>query len=267
MADRSGPVNVNVNVSQTNAPVAQSSSSSNGCLGCLGVFGVLAAIGTVANIAEASPAAGAFLILGVVGIAAWVIVSKVKASQAKQRALEAVQLAEANAAAVRADIESRATVDAAGGCMWCGQRAPHRAENGHPVHPRDWHALEVEEAVRLAVGAPAGPSAVHGLSAPAVAPPSSSQWMVPPQPAPQPWSPTQPPAPQAWSPQQQPQPAPAAPAAGAGRDAGLLAQLRYSDTGECLWCGSPVEHRTETGRVIHPARFHQAEYEAERGKD
>ncbi|MEQ3553386.1 hypothetical protein WIS52_23190 [Pseudonocardia nematodicida] len=236
MADH---IHVNVNVSQTNAagsePPAEPPNLSFGRY-LLIVIGVLIAIGVVAELGENSPAAGALVVLGAIGAAFYLMLGRIRAHKDEQRALADARLAVAHATATRTDIESRATADAAGGCMWCGLRDAHRAENGHPVHPRDWHALEVEEAVRAATGAA---PAARSSGLPAVPPQMTESSSTLPSRSTPPGSPA---------------------------DAGLLAQLRYSDTGECLWCGSPVEHRTETGRVIHPARFHQAEYEAERDR-
>ncbi|NMO90688.1 hypothetical protein [Actinomycetospora sp. TBRC 11914] len=52
------------------------------------------------------------------------------------------------AAARRAEVESRAVVDAAGGCGWCGSRIPHRDDRtGVPVSPRRFHRDEIEETI------------------------------------------------------------------------------------------------------------------------
>ena len=49
----------------------------------------------------------------------------------------------------RRDVESRAVVDAGGGCGWCGSRVAHRDfRSGSVVLPRDHHRAEIEDAVR-----------------------------------------------------------------------------------------------------------------------
>lgn len=255
MADHHGPINLNVNVNQVNTQTQPGQSqNTSGCLGCLGIIGVLMVVGFIGKAFEASPVLGSLLVavivIGVVGV----IVGKVNAAQAEKRAAAAAQAAEARAAEIRADIESRAAVDAVGGCMWCGHPESHRAENGYAVHPRDWHTLEVEEAVRMAIG---------GTAAPAPSTPPSHSIPFQQQP-PQPTGPSAaapPPQPLASSTQRslhirRPQ--------RHDRDAELLDQLRYDGSGECQWCGSPTKHRSDTGRAVHPAKFHKAEYEAER---
>jgi hypothetical protein len=58
------------------------------------------------------------------------------------RAAQARQLA---AQRRRDDLESRATVDVAGGCGWCGLRIAHRDERGGLVTPVDYHRSEIDE--------------------------------------------------------------------------------------------------------------------------
>lgn len=245
MVDRHGPINVNVNVSQANNQTNQGpSADNNGCLGCVGVLGVVMIVGLIGKAFEASPILGSLLVAVIVLSVVFLIVGKVSAVQDKKRAAAAAEAAQVRAAEVRADIESRATVDAIGGCMWCGHPGSHRAENGHAVHPRDWHAVEVDDAVRVAVeGTGSSPSAPTGTTRPPQPPAPSAPLPVPRHPAGMPRTPH-----------------PGSP----GREARLHDQLRYDQSGECRWCGSPTEHRNETGRIIHPAKVHRAEYEAER---
>ncbi|MCD2188418.1 hypothetical protein [Actinomycetospora soli] len=48
----------------------------------------------------------------------------------------------------RAEVESRAVVDAAGGCGWCGSRIAHRDhETGGLVMPADFHRDEIERTI------------------------------------------------------------------------------------------------------------------------
>jgi ABC-type nickel/cobalt efflux system permease component RcnA len=48
------------------------------------------------------------------------------------------------------EIESRAAVDATGGCGWCGSRLAHRDDRGETVHPREHHRAEIDEQLRSA---------------------------------------------------------------------------------------------------------------------
>jgi hypothetical protein len=49
---------------------------------------------------------------------------------------------------IRRQLESLATINAVGGCGWCGSPAAHVNDSGYHVHPRYWHASEIEERVR-----------------------------------------------------------------------------------------------------------------------
>lgn len=254
MSDRHGPINVNVNVSQANTQVNQATSPDNsGCLGCLGMVGLLMVVGLIAKAFDASPVLGGLIVAVIAVTVLFLIVGKVSAVQDEKKAAAAAKAAEVRAAEIRADIESRATVDAIGGCMWCGHPESHRAENGHAVHPRDWHALEVDEAIRAAVDGP------RPATAPSPPPTDHMTRLQIERPSPPTWSTAVPERPVARH---------AAPHHGqpprVDGEAQLLDQLSYNETGECQWCGSPREHRSESGRIIHPAKFHQAEYEAER---
>ncbi|MFP5021863.1 hypothetical protein [Pseudonocardia phyllosphaerae] len=62
----------------------------------------------------------------------------------------------AAAAARRREVESRASVDATGGCGWCGTRVAHRDDAGALVHPLDHHRGEVEATLRGVPGMPGG---------------------------------------------------------------------------------------------------------------
>jgi hypothetical protein len=68
----------------------------------------------------------------------------------RMRPAREAQRAAAVAAARRAEVESRAVVDAAGGCGWCGTRISHRdVRTGHVVPPREFHHDEVEQAIAI----------------------------------------------------------------------------------------------------------------------
>lgn len=48
----------------------------------------------------------------------------------------------------RREIESLAFVNTVGGCGWCGWPVAHIDGRGQPIHPRRWHASEIEDRVR-----------------------------------------------------------------------------------------------------------------------
>lgn len=50
--------------------------------------------------------------------------------------------------AVRRDVESLAAVTPIGGCGWCGSLIAHTNDEGHPIPPRHWHAVEIEDRIR-----------------------------------------------------------------------------------------------------------------------
>lgn len=50
--------------------------------------------------------------------------------------------------AVRREVESLAVVTAIGGCGWCGSLSAHVNDDGHPIPPRYWHGVEIEERIR-----------------------------------------------------------------------------------------------------------------------
>ncbi|MCD2193373.1 hypothetical protein LQ327_08240 [Actinomycetospora endophytica] len=50
----------------------------------------------------------------------------------------------------RSEVASRAVVDVAGGCGWCGARIAHRdVRTGAVVSPREYHHDEVEQAIAI----------------------------------------------------------------------------------------------------------------------
>lgn len=58
---------------------------------------------------------------------------------------------------VRLEVEALATIDAVGGCAWCGSPWAHVNDGGYPVHPRHWHAAEVEERIAQKIASPERP--------------------------------------------------------------------------------------------------------------
>jgi hypothetical protein len=51
-------------------------------------------------------------------------------------------------AEVRGEVESLASITAIGSCGWCGSLGAHQNDAGYQVHPRHWHAPEIEERIR-----------------------------------------------------------------------------------------------------------------------
>jgi hypothetical protein len=49
---------------------------------------------------------------------------------------------------VRDEVEGLASITAIGGCGWCGSLGAHHNDAGYQVHPRHWHAPEIEERIR-----------------------------------------------------------------------------------------------------------------------
>jgi hypothetical protein len=49
---------------------------------------------------------------------------------------------------IRQEVESLAAINAVGGCGWCGSPSAHLNDSGYLVHPRHWHAAEIEERIR-----------------------------------------------------------------------------------------------------------------------
>lgn len=50
--------------------------------------------------------------------------------------------------AVRYEVESLAVITPIGGCGWCGSLVAHVNDDGHPIPPRYWHTVEIEERIR-----------------------------------------------------------------------------------------------------------------------
>lgn len=50
--------------------------------------------------------------------------------------------------AIRQEVEGLASVNAVGGCGWCGSPSAHVNDLGYLVHPRHWHGAEIEERIR-----------------------------------------------------------------------------------------------------------------------
>ena len=65
-----------------------------------------------------------------------------------RRSTKSVQDRESATQRRRVKLESRATVDAAGGCGWCGSRIAHGDGRGTLVSPLDHHSADIEELLR-----------------------------------------------------------------------------------------------------------------------
>ena len=53
-----------------------------------------------------------------------------------------------SAPSIREQVEGLASISAIGGCGWCGSTTAHANDHGYLVHPRHWHAAEIEERIR-----------------------------------------------------------------------------------------------------------------------
>jgi hypothetical protein len=105
--------------------------------GCGTLVGVLLLVGLAILVIKWALITAAIL---AVPFGVWWLVDRSR----QRRRVEAVGAA----AARRAEVESRAVVDAAGGCGWCGSRIPHRDDRtGAPVTPRRFHRDEIEETI------------------------------------------------------------------------------------------------------------------------
>ena len=100
-----------------------------------------------------------FVPLGIlfgIGITIWMIVivssgghrSPPVVVNVGQAALPALSPAAMRYHAIRQEVESLASVNAVGGCGWCGSPSAHANDLGYLVHPRHWHGAEIEERVR-----------------------------------------------------------------------------------------------------------------------
>jgi hypothetical protein len=49
---------------------------------------------------------------------------------------------------VRDEVEGLASITPIGSCGWCGSLSAHHNDAGYQVHPRHWHAPEIEERIR-----------------------------------------------------------------------------------------------------------------------
>ena len=84
-------------------------------------------------------------VLLAVPFALWWVIDRAGQGR-RQRAAETV--AAEHAAKRRIEVESRAVVDAAGGCGWCGSRIAHRDHaTGGLVMPADFHRDEIERTI------------------------------------------------------------------------------------------------------------------------
>jgi ABC-type nickel/cobalt efflux system permease component RcnA len=109
--------------------------------GRAGVVGIVLAVGLVLLILKWALLTAAIL---VVPFGTWWIYDRVSTSRREQAAHQRAT----DAAARRAEVESRAVVDIGGGCGWCGSRLAHVDGGGRPVLPLDEHRDEIEDLLR-----------------------------------------------------------------------------------------------------------------------
>lgn len=111
--------------------------------GCGTLIGVLLLIGLAILIIKWALITAAIL---AVPFGIWWILDRSKRTRPAREATRAA----AAVAARRAEVESRAVVDAAGGCGWCGTRIAHRDDRtGRVLLPREFHRDEVEQAIAV----------------------------------------------------------------------------------------------------------------------
>jgi ABC-type nickel/cobalt efflux system permease component RcnA len=115
--------------------------------GCAQLVGSLIVLGLVLLILKWALITAAIL---VIPFGVWWIWDHARSS----RSAKAAQARELAARQRRQELESRATVDAAGGCGWCGSRILHRDSNGTVIRPVDHHRAEIEEQLGLELGRP-----------------------------------------------------------------------------------------------------------------
>ncbi len=89
----------------------------------------------------------ATVVLLAVPFALWWVIDRAGRGR-RSRAAQAA--ADEYVAGRRAEVESRAVVDAAGGCGWCGSRTAHRAPDGRLVMPREHHRADIEHTLIMA---------------------------------------------------------------------------------------------------------------------
>jgi hypothetical protein len=78
-------------------------------------------------------------------VGAWWLYKKVSDRDRKPVAPPAAAaLAGGGSAARRHELESRAVLDAAGRCGWCGSATLHKDEFGFPVTPLAYHRAEID---------------------------------------------------------------------------------------------------------------------------
>jgi hypothetical protein len=111
--------------------------------GCGTLIGVVLLIGLAILIIKCALITAAIL---AVPFGIWWVLDRSKRTRPAREARRAAAVS----AARRAEVVSRAVVDAAGGCGWCGSRIAHRDDRtGHVVLPLEFHRDEVEQAITL----------------------------------------------------------------------------------------------------------------------
>jgi hypothetical protein len=77
-------------------------------------------------------------------VGAWWLYKQVSERRAKPVAPAAHKALAGSPADRRSELESRAVLDAAGRCGWCGSSTLHKDEFGFPITPLAYHRAEIE---------------------------------------------------------------------------------------------------------------------------
>jgi hypothetical protein len=86
---------------------------------------------------------GAALIVSI-PLGAWWLYRQVKGRDGAPPAVTGRPAVTARPTDRRAELESRAVIDAAGRCGWCGSAGLHKDEFGFPVTPLAYHRAEID---------------------------------------------------------------------------------------------------------------------------
>jgi hypothetical protein len=77
-------------------------------------------------------------------LGAWWLYRQVKARDDRARPARGSSALPAGRTDRRAQLESRAVLDAAGRCGWCGSSTLHKDDHGFPVTPLTYHRAEID---------------------------------------------------------------------------------------------------------------------------
>jgi hypothetical protein len=109
--------------------------------GCGTLIGVVLLIGLAILVIKWALITAAIL---AVPFGIWWVLDRSQRTRPEREARRAAAVS----AARRAEVESRAVIDAAGGCGWCGSRIAHRdLRTGLVAMPHEFHRDEIEQAI------------------------------------------------------------------------------------------------------------------------